>query len=158
MTQKRSAGILAYRLHQGKPEVFLVHMGGPYWKNKEKGAWTIPKGEIGEEEEPLSAARREFSEETGFFVEGDFEPLPPVTQKGGKVVLAFAVEADPDPSDIRSNTFTMEWPPGSGKMQEFPEVDRAAWFTIREAKQKVISGQEGLLEELEERLSGRSPG
>jgi predicted NUDIX family NTP pyrophosphohydrolase len=158
MTHKKSAGLLVYRLREGRIEVFLVHMGGPYWKDKDTGAWTIPKGEFGPEEEPLDAAMREFSEETGLSVGGDFEPLSPVTQKGGKEVIAFAVEADPDPSKVRSNTFTTEWPPNSGKMQEFPEVDRAAWFSIAEARRKVISGQAGLLDELEAKLGKRKSG
>lgn len=158
MTHKKSAGLLVYRLREGRIEVFLVHMGGPYWKDKDQGAWTIPKGEFGPEEEPLDAAMREFSEETGLSAGGDFVPLSPVTQKGGKEVIAFAVEADPDPSKVRSNTFTMEWPPNSGKMQEFPEVDRAAWFSIAEARRKVISGQAGLLDELEAKLAEQTSG
>ena len=143
-----------YRRREGRLEVFLVHPGGPFWKNKDAGAWSIPKGEFGKGEDPLAAARREFAEETGFEAEGEFTALTAITQAGGKVVHAWAVAGDVDPEKIKSNTFTLEWPPKSGKEQEFPEVDRAGWFTMDEAKEKINKAQVGLLEELEE-LAGR---
>jgi predicted NUDIX family NTP pyrophosphohydrolase len=144
---KQSAGILAYRLNNEVLEVFLVHPGGPLWAGKDLGAWSIPKGEF-EEEDPLSAARREFAEETGIQVEGDFLALSPQKQKGGKVVSAWAVEADFDASEMRSNTFEMEWPPRSGRRQSFPEVDRGAWFSVEEALRKINPAQAGFLDEL----------
>jgi predicted NUDIX family NTP pyrophosphohydrolase len=144
---KQSAGILAYRLDNEVLEVFLVHPGGPLWAGKDLGAWSIPKGEF-EEEDPLSAARREFAEETGIQVEGDFLALSPQKQKGGKVVSAWAVEADFDASEMRSNTFEMEWPPRSGRRQSFPEVDRGAWFSVEEALRKINPAQAGFLDEL----------
>ncbi len=150
---KLSAGLLMYRRREGRLEVFLVHPGGPFWAKRDVGAWSIPKGEFGGDEDPLAAARREFTEETSFTVEGDFAPLSPITQAGGKVVHAWAVEGDLDPEAIKSNTFTLEWPPKSGKEQEFPEIDRAGWFGIDEAKEKINKAQVGLLEELEKMLS-----
>ncbi|GAB4363053.1 MAG: NUDIX domain-containing protein [Calditrichia bacterium] len=153
---KQSAGILLYRLRENEIQVFLVHMGGPFWQKKDEGAWSIPKGEFEEGEDPLSAARREFAEETGQMVEGNFHPLTPVKQKGGKVVYAWAIEGECDPTQIRSNTFTMEWPPLSGKKQEFPEVDRAEWFPLPLARKKIIKGQAVLLDELESFLKNRS--
>ncbi len=138
-----------YRRHSGFLQVFLVHPGGPFWIKKDVGAWSIPKGEPEPKEDPFSAARREFQEETGFRVSGNFMPLSPVEQPGGKVVQAWALESDCDPEAIRSNTFKMEWPPRSGGQREFPEVDRAAWLDIDEAKRKINKGQIGLLEELE---------
>jgi predicted NUDIX family NTP pyrophosphohydrolase len=146
---KQSAGLLLYRRRHGRLEVFLVHPGGPFWARKDAGDWSIPKGEFGEDEEPLAAARREFVEETGFVAEGDFMPLTPVTQAGGKVVYAWAVEGDCDPGALRSNTFTLEWPPKSGQEQEFPEVDRAGWFDLKTAKERINKAQIGLLQELE---------
>jgi predicted NUDIX family NTP pyrophosphohydrolase len=146
---KESDGILVYRKRNDILQVFLVHPGGPFWRKKDLGAWSIPKGEPGPEEDPLSVARREFQEETGFGVSGNFIPLSPVRQPGGKVVQAWALESDCDPEAIRSNTFKMEWPPRSGRQQEYPEVDRAAWFGIEEAKSKINQGQISLLEELE---------
>jgi predicted NUDIX family NTP pyrophosphohydrolase len=143
-----SAGLLMYRLRKGVPEVFLVHPGGPFWSGKDAGAWSIPKGIIDADEDPLSAARREFEEETGFNVSGNFIRLSSVRLKSGKVLLAWAVEGNCDPSGIKSNTFLMEWPPRSGRQQEFPEVDRAAWFAVDEAKKKINQGQVPLLEEL----------
>jgi len=145
---KHSAGILLYRRRAGVVEVFLVHPGGPFWAKKDAGAWSIPKGEFGPGEDPLEAAKREFKEETGFAIEGTFTPLEPVRQRGGKVVHAFAVEGDCDASAIVSNTFEMEWPRGSGKRRSFPEVDRAAWFSIDEAMEKINEGQRGLLGEV----------
>ena len=143
-----SAGLLMYRLRKGIVEVFLVHPGGPFWTGKDAGAWSIPKGIIDANEEPPAAARREFEEETGFKVPGDFTELSSVKLRSGKVLLAWAVEGDCDPSNIKSNTFLMEWPPRSGRQQEFPEADRAAWFRIAEAKKKINQGQVPLLDEL----------
>jgi predicted NUDIX family NTP pyrophosphohydrolase len=150
---KTSAGLLMYRRRGDALEVLLVHPGGPFWKKRDLGAWSIPKGEIGEGEEPLAVARREFEEETGARPEGDFLELEPVKQKGGKVVRAWAVEGDLDPEAIESNTFTIEWPPGSGKMADFPEVDRAIWFTVEEARDKINPAQVALIDQLVERLT-----
>jgi predicted NUDIX family NTP pyrophosphohydrolase len=145
---KRSAGILVYRFNKEALEVFLVHPGGPYWAGKDNGAWSIPKGMIAPGEEPLEAAKRELSEETGLSPEGEFRPLTPLKQPSGKIIDAWAVEGDADPLAVRSNTFSMEWPPKSGKMEEYPEVDRAGWFELKYAKEKIIGGQIGFLEEL----------
>jgi predicted NUDIX family NTP pyrophosphohydrolase len=145
---KQSAGLLMYRRREGGLEVFLVHPGGPLWARKDLGAWSIPKGLIDSDEDALAAARREFTEETGFTAEGQFTPLTPIKQAGGKIVQAWAVEGDCDPSAIRSNTFKMEWPPRSGKWPEFPEVDRAAWLTVEQARLKILKGQQGLLDQL----------
>jgi predicted NUDIX family NTP pyrophosphohydrolase len=145
---KRSAGLLPYRKRGGILEVFLVHPGGPFWTRKDAGAWTIAKGEIGPDEDPLVAARREMLEETSFAPEGPFTPLPQIRQKGGKVVVAWAVEMDCDPSQLRSNLFSMEWPPRSGRMAEFPEVDRGAWFGMDEARAKLLESQLPLLDAL----------
>ncbi len=145
---KTSAGLLLYRKRKDGIEVFLAHPGGPFFKKKDAGAWSIPKGEIGEGEDPLVAAKREFEEETGCTPEGRFLPLSPVKQKSGKIVMSWAVEGRCDADSITSNTFNLEWPPKSGRMQEFPEVDRAAWFSIEEAKQKINPAQAGLLDEL----------
>jgi predicted NUDIX family NTP pyrophosphohydrolase len=125
-----------------------VHPGGPFWAKKDAGSWTIPKGEFQEDEEAFSAARREFREETGLEIEGEFIALQPIQQKGGKIVYAWAARADFDASLIQSNSFSMEWPPRSGRMQEFPEIDRGGWFPLEVAKEKILSGQAGLLEEL----------
>lgn len=148
MAAKNSAGILLYRLRDSELEVFLVHPGGPFWAKKDAGAWSIPKGEFAEGEDPLSAAKREFEEETGFPLEGDLVALTPLKQRGGKIIYAWAVQGDCDPGAIRSNTFSLEWPPRSGKRQEFPEVDRAGWFTIPDAMRKIAPGQRGFLAEL----------
>ncbi len=151
MTRK-SAGLLVYRHPPpGEPgglEVLLVHPGGPFWARKDLGAWSIPKGEF-EDEDALAAARRELREELGSDIEGDFTPLQPVRQRSGKVVYAWAVRGDLDPATIRSNTFTMEWPPRSGKTAEFPEVDRAGWFGLDEARRKILPAQVGLIDQLE---------
>ena len=128
--------------------MFLVHPGGPFWAKKDLGAWSLPKGEIEEGEDPLTAARRELTEETGLTVEGDFRPLRPQKQKSGKTILAWAVEGDCDPAQLRSGLFSMEWPPRSGRQQEFPEVDRGAWFSIEEARQRINAGQAPFLDEL----------
>jgi predicted NUDIX family NTP pyrophosphohydrolase len=144
-----SAGILVYR-RRSRVEVLLVHPGGPFWAKKDDGAWSIPKGEFAEGEDPADAARRELAEETGLVVAGELRPLGRVTQAGGKVVHAWAVEADVDAAAIRSNTFSMEWPPRSGRMQQFPEVDRAAWFSIDEARVKLLPAQRAFLDRLQQ--------
>ena len=146
---KRSAGILLYRLKGGAPEVLLVHPGGPFWTGKDVGAWSIPKGEYGEDEDPQACARREFEEETG-------TALPPAAladlgtarQKSGKLVAAWAVEGDLDAGAIRSNTFEMEWPPRSGRMRAFPEVDRAGWFGLDQAREKLNPAQTAFIDRL----------
>jgi predicted NUDIX family NTP pyrophosphohydrolase len=149
---KKSAGLLLYRWRGQELQVLLAHMGGPFWKNKDEGAWTLPKGEY-EGEEPLEAAQREFQEETGFALPpGPYLPLAPIKQSGGKTVLAFAAEGDCDPARLESNTFEMEWPPKSGRRQSFPEVDRAAWLPLEAAKRKILKSQRPLLEELEQQL------
>jgi predicted NUDIX family NTP pyrophosphohydrolase len=149
---KKSAGLLVFRRTKRGLEVFLAHMGGPFWSRKDAGAWTIPKGEF-ESEEPLAAARREFHEETGFTPHGNFLWLQPVKQSGGKTVFAFALEWDCDATKIQSNSFEMEWPKGSGKLRSFPEIDRAAWFTLGEAKLRILKGQVPLLDELAKTFS-----
>ncbi|TFF37344.1 NUDIX domain-containing protein [Mucilaginibacter psychrotolerans] len=146
---KPSAGILAYRKLNHKLQVFLVHPGGPFYVKKDAGVWSIPKGEYESDEDPLTAAKREFGEETGQTIEGEFAPLAPIKYKSGKVVHAWAVEADIDHTNIKSNTFEMEWPPKSGKMRNFEEVDRADWFDLETAKQKLVPAQVGLVDELE---------
>jgi predicted NUDIX family NTP pyrophosphohydrolase len=135
-------------MRSGLLEVFLVHPGGPYWVRKDDGAWSIPKGEIEESEEALVAARREFLEETGSVVSGPFVAMTPVKQRSGKWVRAWAATGDLDPAALKSNLFSMQWPPGSGRMQSFPEVDRGAWFRLDEARVKITAGQLPLLEEL----------
>lgn len=142
---KRSAGVILYRLRDGA-EVFLVHPGGPFWARKDEGAWSIPKGEYEEGEESIDVARREFFEETGFEVSGDLVEIGSVKQTGGKVVTAWAVEGDCDPDLLRSNLFEMEWPPRSGRVQSFPEVDRGGWFSLGEAKRRILKSQEPLLD------------
>lgn len=141
MAKNPSAGIMMYRRVPAGIEVLLVHPGGPFWAKKDRGAWSIPKGEHGPDEDPLAAARREFEEETGFPVQGEFLPLGSEKQKSGKVVTAWAVEGNCDAGAVRSNNFTLEWPPKSGRQTEFPEVDRAGWFSLAEAKEKLTSGQ-----------------
>jgi len=148
MAKKESAGLLMYRLRNSTLEVFLVHPGGPYWAKKDLGAWSIPKGESAEDEDRLDTAKREFQEETGFLPEGNFIALTPIKQPGGKLVHAWAFKGDCDAKAIVSNTFSIEWPPRSGKRQAFPEVDRAEWFTIDAAKEKILKGQASFLEEL----------
>jgi predicted NUDIX family NTP pyrophosphohydrolase len=145
---KISAGLLMYRRRAGGVEVLLVHPGGPFWRNKDAGAWTIPKGEPAVGEELLEAAKREFEEETGVAPVGDCAPLPPLKQKGGKVIHAWAIEGDLDPAQIRSNTFEMEWPPRSGRRAAFPEIDRAGFFSLDQARLKMNSGQVALLDAL----------
>lgn len=151
MSQK-SAGILLYRIQNSRIEVFLVHPGGPYWSKKDDGAWSIPKGEFNENEEPLAAAKREFEEETGIKISGEFIQLNPVKQKGGKMVYAWAVEGDIDPAKIKSNSFEIEWPPRSGKMKSFPEIDKAAWFHQSDAQKKIIEAQTAFIKELESKI------
>jgi len=146
---KISAGLVLYRRRAGGIEIFLVHPGGPFWAKKDAGAWSIPKGEAAPGEDLLARARTEFAEETGFVPAGEFRPLTAIRQAGGKTVHAWAVEGDCDAGAIRSNSFAMEWPPRSGQMREFPEVDRAGWFTLAAAREKIIAGQIGLLDELE---------
>jgi predicted NUDIX family NTP pyrophosphohydrolase len=146
---KQSAGLLPYRTKNGMLEVFLVHPGGPFWRNKDTGAWSIAKGEFSGEP-PLEAAKRELKEETGFTVRGPFVELTPIKQKGGKWVYAWAVEADFDPDKLKSNTFTVTF--ASGGSKEFPEVDRADWFSVEEAKEKIIEAQARLIDDLVRRL------
>jgi predicted NUDIX family NTP pyrophosphohydrolase len=150
----KSAGIVAYRMH-GRIEVLLVHPGGPFWRNKDAGAWSIPKGEYADGEDPELAARREFAEELGLAPTMPLAALGEVRQRGGKIVTAFAAEFDIDARSIRSNTFEIEWPPRSGRRQSFPEVDRAEWFRLEQAQQKINQGQRPLLERLAQ-LLGRN--
>ena len=147
-----SAGIILYRVLQGQVQVFLVHPGGPFWTHKDAGAWSIPKGEFDANEDALVAAKREFAEETGFDISGEFKELNPVEQNPYKTVYAWAVAGNLDATAIRSNTFTMQWPPKSGRYEEFPEVDRGEWFDMPIAKQKIVRGQVPLLEQLEQLL------
>jgi predicted NUDIX family NTP pyrophosphohydrolase len=144
----RSAGILMYRRAGGELNVLLVHPGGPFWKRKDLASWSIPKGEHGETDDPLAAAKREFAEETGVPVSGDFQPLGELVQPSRKVVAAWAVEGAFDPRALRSNHFEMEWPPRSGRRQSFPEIDRAEWFAIAEARRKILPGQAVFLDRL----------
>ena len=146
---KKAAGILLYRKKGSSLEVFLIHPGGPFWSKKDESAWSIPKGEFLENEDPLTAAKREFQEETGFSVEGPFVSIGSVKQSSGKVVQAWACEGDVDASAIQSNTFQLEWPPHSGKYQDFPEADRAEWFPIDVARQKILKVQLPFLQNLE---------
>jgi predicted NUDIX family NTP pyrophosphohydrolase len=149
---KKSAGLIMYRFYNKKLEVFLVHPGGPYWRQKDEGVWSIPKGEYTDHEDPFTVAKREFEEETGCRAEGDFIALSPIRQLGGKVVTAWAIEGVCDADTIRSNNFTMEWPPGSGRKTEFPEVDKAGWFPVGVAMRKLLKGQTGLIEQLSNAL------
>lgn len=150
---KLSAGLLLFRGPHNHLEVFLVHPGGPFWAKKDEGAWSLPKGEYAASEDPLAAAKREFREETGFLIDGEFLPLGEIKQPSAKHVHAWAVEADVDPTLIQSNAFTLEWPPKSGKLREFPEVDRAEWFSLADARRKILKGQRPFLERLSARLS-----
>ncbi|WP_142603830.1 NUDIX domain-containing protein [Solitalea koreensis] len=150
---QKSAGILLYRFNKSSYEVLLVHPGGPFWSKKDLGAWSIPKGEFSEHEEPLSAARREFTEEIGMPVTGEFIQLTSVKQKGGKVIYAWALQGSINTEHIKCNTFEIEWPPKSGKKQEFPEIDKAEWFSFSEAKQKINPSQAAFIDELINRLN-----
>ena len=148
MPMKQSAGILLFRKINSQLEVLLVHPGGPFWKNKDEGAWTIPKGEFTSEEPALYAAKREFKEETGTDCDGAFIQLPPIKLKSGKTIYVWALEKDFDTASLKSNVFDIEWPPKSGKQQPFPEIDKAAWFTPAQAKEKINAGQAPLIDEL----------
>jgi predicted NUDIX family NTP pyrophosphohydrolase len=151
----KSAGLLLYRRRKGRIEVLLGHMGGPFWARKDERAWSIPKGEHPDAEDALAAARREFAEETGTRPpDGPTLDLGEVRQSGGKRVTAWAVEGDLDLASVKSNTFLLEWPPRSGRRQEFPEIDRAGWFDLDTARRKIVKGQVALVDRLEERLSG----
>jgi predicted NUDIX family NTP pyrophosphohydrolase len=153
----QSAGLLLFRQRDKKVQVLLAHPGGPFWSRKDQGVWTIPKGLIGPSESLLSAAQREFAEETGYRPGGEAIPLGSAKQPGGKVVHVWAIEGDWDPVDLQSNTFEMEWPPRSGRRQSFPEIDRASWFGIVEARLKILKGQAAFLDHLLETL-GRAEG
>ncbi|HEY2864430.1 MAG TPA: NUDIX domain-containing protein [Casimicrobiaceae bacterium] len=153
MKRKVSAGILLYRVRDDTVQVFLVHPGGPYWARKDEGAWSIPKGEVAPGADLLATAFAEFAEETGYRLIGQPAPLRPLKQAGGKLVHAWMLQGDVDAAAIRSNSFDLVWPPGSGKTRQFPEVDRAAWFDLAAARQKLLEGQRGFLDELEARLA-----
>jgi predicted NUDIX family NTP pyrophosphohydrolase len=148
MAARHSAGVLMYRRRNGRIEVLLVHAGGPYWQRKDEGAWSLPKGEFDEDEDAEAAARREFAEETGSRLTGTLVALPTIRQAGGKVIHPFAMAGDLDADAVRSNTFTLEWPPRSGRMHAFPEVDRAAWFTLDVAMRRILAGQRPVLAHL----------
>jgi predicted NUDIX family NTP pyrophosphohydrolase len=152
----RSAGVLVYRKRARTLEVLLVHPGGPFWAKRDAGAWSIPKGEYDDDEDPEAAARREFAEETGWTIEGRLTPLGAVRQKAGKVVTAFAAEGDFDAATLVSNSFEMEWPPRSGRKASFVEIDRAGWFALPEAHEKIIEGQRPFLDRLRDRLAGEA--
>jgi predicted NUDIX family NTP pyrophosphohydrolase len=153
--RKRSAGLLLYRVRGDALQVFLVHPGGPFWTGKDIGAWGIPKGEAEADEDLLAVARREFEEETGCVPGAPPRALTPVRQPSGKIVYAWAVEGNCDPDSMTSNTFSMEWPPKSGRVQEFPEIDRAGWFDLPTARRKISKGQLGLLDQLERLVGDR---
>jgi predicted NUDIX family NTP pyrophosphohydrolase len=157
MAAKQSAGLLLYRWGDAGLELLLAHPGGPFWARKDQGAWSIPKGEFLDDEAPLSAARREFAEEIGTRVEGEALALTPLKQPSRKVIHAFAVEHDLNVEKITSNSFEMEWPPKSGKKAAFPEVDRAAWFGVDEARKRIQPGQAPILDELVRRLEAARP-
>ena len=149
---KRSAALLVYKRSKTGIEVFLVHLGGPFWARKDLGAWSIPKGEFDEDEDGLTAAKREFIEEVGQTIDGTFIALSPVKQRGGKVVHAWAVEGEVDAAAVKSNEFEMEWPPRSGRTARFPEVDRGQWFPMAEAFQRILTAQAPILEELQAKV------
>ena len=157
MTTKQSAGLLMYRKRGESVQILLVHPGGPFWAKKDLGSWSMPKGEFSEDEDALKAARREFEEETGFLPTGQFARLGAIRQPSGKLIHAWAFEGDLDAKKVKSNTFSVEWPPQSGKQQEFPEVDRAEWFTIETAREKIIKGQVEFLDELLRVLESGAP-
>jgi predicted NUDIX family NTP pyrophosphohydrolase len=149
---KRSAGILPFRRPKGELEVLLIHPGGPFWRKRDEGAWSLAKGEYGETEAPSAAARREFKEETGWDVTQDMHPLGEIRQAGGKYLTAFAIEAAFDPKDFVSNRFDLEWPPRSGRFRSFPEADQVSWFCLADARRKILPSQEPLLDRLAELL------
>ena len=149
---KMSAGILLFRFKNVYPEILLFHPGGPYWAKKDAGVWSIPKGELNENEEPLQAAERELREETGIEIKGKLMKLTPIKQKNNKIVFAWTLEQDVNPLDLKSNLFEIEWPPHSGFKKQFPEMDRGFWFTIGEAKVKIIAAQLPFIEELEKKI------
>jgi predicted NUDIX family NTP pyrophosphohydrolase len=150
---RSSAGILLFRTRSGTPEVLLVHPGGPFWARRDAGAWSIPKGEHGDDEDPLQCALREFAEETGSVLEpAELIELGTIRQKAGKLVTAWAAEGDLDPATVTSNTFTIQWPPRSGRMAEFPEVDRAEWFALAQAREKLVPAQAELVDRLQTHL------
>jgi predicted NUDIX family NTP pyrophosphohydrolase len=152
---RKSAGLLLYRLRDGALEVFIGHMGGPFWERKDDGGWSIIKGEYEEGEDPFAAARREFEEETGSPPpSGATVELGEVRQRSGKRVIAWAIESDFDPASVRSNTFTLEWPKGSGQLGEFPEIDRAGWFDTATARTKLVGGQVPFIDALERQIAG----
>ena len=150
----KSAGTLVYRKRSGAIEVLLVHPGGPFWQRRDFGAWSIPKGEYADGEDAEAAARREFTEETGWTIADEMTPLGDIRQKAGKTVTAFAAGGDFDPVTLASNVFEMEWPPRSGRVASFPEVDRAGWFSLEDAREKIFEGQRPLLDRLEALLGG----
>jgi predicted NUDIX family NTP pyrophosphohydrolase len=146
---KRSAGLLLYVVRDGVVEVLIAHPGGPFWARKDDGAWSIPKGEYAEDEDPWDAARREFAEELGLAApEGRRIDFDPIRQPSGKVLTAFAVQADLDVTNTRSNMFELEWPKGSGRVRQFPEIDRVGWFTVAQARTKLVKGQVAVLDRL----------
>jgi predicted NUDIX family NTP pyrophosphohydrolase len=151
---KRTAGLILFRERTGRLEVLLVHPGGPFWRNKDEGAWSIPKGLVDEGEDPFDAAKREFTEETGGTPTGEAIALEPLRQPSGKTLYAWAMRGEFDPATLTSNTFLIEWPPKSGRQQEFPEVDRAGWFSIDEAERQILKGQAALLREFRKKLAG----
>jgi predicted NUDIX family NTP pyrophosphohydrolase len=155
---KRSAGLLMYRIRNRRIEVFLAHPGGPFWENKDKGAWTIPKGQFFDDEEPLEAAKREFQEETSFIPKGEFVPLGTIRQLSGKLVEAWAFEGDCNPNDLRSITCEVEWPPRSKRMIEVPEVDRGRWFSVDDAREAILPAQRPFLDTLCKLLGGDTSG
>ena len=152
MKRVSSAGLLMFRRRLSEVEVLLVHPGGPFWRKKDLGLWSIPKGEYTDGETALAAAKREFEEETSIKPAGEFMPLDEIKQPSGKIITAWAFEGDCSPSEIHSNHFSMEWPPKSGKTQEFPEIDRAAWFSLEDARSRILKGQIGFLDRLITRL------
>ena len=153
--KKRSAGILMYRREGEEILLLLVHPGGPFWAKKDFGSWSIPKGEYAESEDAFAAAKREFAEETGYEPEGKFQSLGEITQSGGKRVAAWAVSGDFDPQTLSSNRFEMEWPPRSGQIRSFPEVDRAAWFTAAEARERLLASQTPLIDRLLDQIKAQ---
>jgi predicted NUDIX family NTP pyrophosphohydrolase len=156
-SKNQSAGLLLFRRRQGDIEILLGHPGGPFWRRKDHASWSIPKGMIGPDEPHLVAARREFAEETGYSPDGEFTPLGDARQPGGKIVHIWAVEDDWDPAELRSNAFEIEWPPRSGRRQTFPEIDKAAWFSLTEAREKILKGQSVFIDRLLDALA-QTPG